>query len=523
MKKILCLIFVLMTLLMMQELSAYAEKAVFGASASGEIYIHISPNKDSYVLEIVPACTQMNLIKKEDTWGLVSINNKTGWVNLSFTRDSYDLAAEATGYDSVKNVATLSHLQKTVLYNLPSADEKAGSKEKYSVPAGTVLKIIRETASGWALVPMNKDYAWVQIENTASYKTETEQQVSDLGIYYVYTLSESKEGTKLYLQNRESSVLRVIPDCTKLTVRESNGDYLYTSYDGNNGWVRASDTTKSLADAQANTGTEVNEEYISEKTADIYNVPSDSEVDGAVVIGSIELGKRIFVQRITFDGWMLINHDGIIGWIPPESAVPILQEADTVVSVFDKFLKGYISGEKNTGAKMYASYDKKEIIVTMPECVEVGIIAEENGCCYVKSDYASGWVDKNYITNDYQTAVSTGLLDEKQEYVTIQKAYFMSLPAEAEMYNSKKLMEVKTGVEFTVIRIVTTDKTQWGYTEINGKKGWINLQSAEKKLSNVKNYIYVGALTLLAVLIVAVLLLIKILKKGKQSDEKEVL
>ena len=84
-------------------------------------------------------------------------------------------------------------------------------------------------------------------------------------------------------------------------------------------------------------------------------------------------------------------------------------------------------------------------------------------------------------------------------------------------------MEVKSGTEFTVIRIVTTDKIRWGYTEIDGEKGWINLQLAEKKLSYVKTVIYVSVPAFAAVLIAAVLLLIKKLKKGKQSDEKEVL
>ncbi len=522
MKKFLCLIFIAVSLIMLTAFSVSAEKTVFGASSSGEISIHISPEKESFVLEVVPSCTEMNLIKKEDTWGLVSIDNRTGWVNLSFTRDSYELAAEATGYDSVKNVATHSGLQKTVLYSLPSTEEKKGSEEKYSVPAGTVLKIVRETDSGWALVPMSGDYVWVQVENTVPYKTETEEQISNLGIYYVYTLSENKQGTNLYLQSRKSSVLRVIPDCTKLTVRETKGDYLYTSYDGINGWVKVSDTTKSLADAQANTGIEVNEEYVAEKTADIYNIPSDSQVDGAVVIGSIEVGKRMFVQRVTFNGWLLINHDGVIGWIPPESALPDAQETDNFADVFDEFIKGYISGEKNTGAKMYASWDKKELVTTIPECVEVEIIAEKNEFRYIRCGFASGWVDKKYLTSDYEEAVSVNPLEEKQGYVINQDAVLMSLPTENELCNSRKILDVKGGSRFTVTRIVTTGKDRWGYTEIDGKKGWINLQQSKKELSVMKKTTYtIVAISVTALIAVLLYYLVKKSKKEKQKNGQD--
>ena len=518
MKKFLSLICIMIAILMCSAVSASAEKAVYAASATGEVSIHISPDRESYVLEVVPSCKKMVLIRQEDTWGLVRINNKAGWVNMSFTRDKYKLAAEATGYDSVKNVSVKSESDTTILYSLPSTDERTRSEEKYTVPTGTVVKIVRETASGWALVRVSSDYAWVRIENTVPYKTETEEQISNIGIYYVYTRSAKNEGTKLYAKNNEASVLRTIPDCAKLTVREVKGSYIYTSYDGVNGWVKKTDTTSSLADAQSNAGTVVEEEFIMSAETNIYNVPSDEPAEGTVAIGKIGSNERIFVQRITFDGWMLINYDGVIGWISPESAQVVPDENVSTVEVLEEFLKGYMCGEKNTGVKLYGSPKNKDYTVTVPECIEVEIIAEEDGYYYVRSDYAAGWVDKKYISEDFEAAVSANLLEKNQFYVLEKDSSLMSLPTSSELCYSEVLLEVANGEKFTVSRIVTTGKSKWGYTEIDGKSGWIKLSMAKKTVSTTYMVVFI-AIIVLAVLVAGwlIYLLIKVILKRRKN------
>ena len=149
--------------------AALAAEYVYSASVEGEISLYISPDDESHVITKIPACSRLKLLETERTWGLVEFNNKAGWINLSFTRANYSKAAEATGNDFTKSVQVKAKDTKAVLYNVPSDDIRLGSSEKYSIPNNTVLKITRQTDSGWGLVSMHGKYAWIKMsENDKS-------------------------------------------------------------------------------------------------------------------------------------------------------------------------------------------------------------------------------------------------------------------------------------------------------------------------------------------------------------------
>jgi hypothetical protein len=82
---------------------------------------------------------------------------------------------------------------------------------------------------------MHGKYAWVKMDEVKSYDTQNDSD--KYGIYYVYTLSEKGEGVNLYSDKNGKTLSAVIPDCIKLTVRETHEQYAYVSYNGMNGKI----------------------------------------------------------------------------------------------------------------------------------------------------------------------------------------------------------------------------------------------------------------------------------------------
>ena len=479
MRKIICTI---ATLIIIFAMGSFAEAAdyVYSASVSGEVALHISPAENSYKIMDIPVCSKMKLLRTERTWGLIEFKNKCGWINLSFTRDSYDNAAEASGNDDVKNVKISTEEKKASLYNIPSLSQGAGSVEKYAVPNDTVLKITRVTRSGWGLASMNGKYAWIQMKNTAAYENSNKKADDEYGIYYVYVLSDKGKGAELYSEPGRGSLHAVIPDCTKLTVREKKKNYAYVSYDGINGWIDIAFTTQSLSNAQSNAGVEVNAEYEitppeSEDVVNMLSVPSDNPADGGYVVGSIERGTAVFVLRSTLSGWNLVNYNGALGWLPPESAVPAeFQEVDVIETLSEK-RKGFVSTFEKKGVELYPEIGTEEAIATIPECIELEVVARKEGYEYVYCDYASGWIEKDQLTDSYENVLMENQDQKKQAYITSRETVLMSLPTNSELCHSEEIMLITPNTYFTVLKTVSTGKSKWGFVKIGESQGWVKL------------------------------------------------
>jgi|GEM_PF-1973392 len=528
MKKILSLFFMLI-IVMGASHAAYAADYVYSASVDGELSLHISPDEKSYKITSVPACSKMKIIKKERTWGLVVFNKKSGWINLSFTRNSYNDAAEATGNSSTKNTEIVVKGEQVNLYSVPSDSEKLGSKIKYTVPKGLVLRIKRETPSGWGLVTMNGKYAWVQMKDTQSYEKE-DAQLQQFTIYYVYALSKGGEGLSLWDKAGGTNLCAVIPDCTKLTVREEKGNFGYVSYDGINGWIDLRYTSTSLENAQMNAGTSVNVEYeikLQEDadSVDIFSVPSFNPSDGAVVTGSVKESEIVYILRTTLSGWGLINYNGVLGWLPPESAVVSEQVAENTITVLDKQNTGYAAVKGKNAVELYSDGEGKTVVAKLPQCVRVNIIAHQNGYDYVYCDYASGWALSNEIAASYDEAVQINAKDKKSGYVTMQETAFISVPTYSELCCPEEIALLSENVYFEIVGQVVLQEKTWGLAQIDGKWGWINLEHAHSSMINVQLLIVI--LAVIAVILIAVVVVLYVLKKkkaikGKKTNEKEI-
>lgn len=524
MKKTVCILSVLLMLLLFSG-AASAEKNLYSVSVEGEISLYISPDDESYVVTKIPACSKLKLLETQRTWGLVEFENKAGWINLSFTRSNYSKAAEATGNDFSRSVQVKAESGRASLYNVPSEEEHLGSKVKYNIPNGTVLKITRETKSGWGLVSMNGKYAWIKMGNTEPYHSETD--ADQYGIYYVYVLSEDGMGLELWDSEKTKNLCAIIPDCIKLTVRETKGNYAYVSYDAINGWIDLRQTTQSLSNAQSNAGVEVSAEYIvtpkeENESVDILSVPSDKPCDGGNVVASLEKNESVFVLRSTMGGWSLVNSDGTLGWIPPEnlSKAEIETEED-ITDVYEKAEKGFVATVEGAGVKLYSDISCKTEIATVPEAVMVNIVAEKSGYKYVSCDYAAGWAKDIPVESTYESALEKYGSEKLEFYVTERETELMSLPTGNELCGSVVLAVVPEGQYFEVLRVAETGKAKWLLAEIDGKTGWIKMSHADKaKLS----LIMILVIILIAALILAVVALAvhMIRKKSLKKSKKEV-
>ena len=499
---------ILFIILLLIAPSALAKESLYTASVSGEVSMHISPDEESYVIIDVPACSKLNLIAKERTWGLVEFDNKCGWINISYTRSSYSQAALASGKDAEQKVKVVSEKNPVPLYSVPSDEESLGSKIKYTVINDQILEIVRETPSGWGLVRVNqKKYAWIKMVNTAEFGDEFD--ATQYGaIEYVYVLSKDGKGVDLWESpNRDNSLL-IIPDCIRLTVREKKGGYAFVAHNGVNGWIDYSCTTESLSNAQNSTGTALNAEYIvtprSTEGARVLNIPSDRPEDGAVEVSVIGRDESVFVQRTTVTGWCLVNHNGELGWISSDDLTRSEGEKTEITEVLSSPAEGYVSTKNGTGMKLYATLSSEFETATVPECVKVTVIAEKDGYEYVINDYAAGWAEKGQLKKTYADAINRGKPESGQGYVAEKDLGVMSLPTYNEQCQSVELAQITKKTTFNVTKIVKTGKHSWGLTEFGGIVGWADLSNAERTQITAKDILLVTGV-IFSIIILALL------------------
>ena len=518
MKKI--ILFLITVLLLFPAQAALADTTLYAAAASGELALHISPDESSYVITKIPACSKLRLVETRDTWGRVVFRRKSGWINLSFTAESYSLAANNTGFDFVKNVTVSSKHGKTSLHNVPSADELLGSKVKYTVPNDTVLNVTRKTKNGWGLVTMNKKHAWVRMSDTKEYGANPETNVSEYGIYYVYALSDGGRGINLTDAPGGSGVYAVIPDCTKLTVRNKEKNFGYTSYNGLNGWINLRETASSLANAQSNAGKAVNMEYTvvsPEKNVKLYSIPSDADTDSGNVVGSVKNGEAVFILRKTDSGWGLVNYHGVYGWLSPMVIAEKEQTEKQIIQTHDPY-EVYVATQKGKGLQLLTSADGNgKKCATVPETVKLTAIAGHNGYSYVSCDYAAGWVilDGNTVP-DYDSAVS--IKSKKGFYCRIKhETELKNLPTYSELCGSTDYYLLPLTTPLYITRVVTTGGRKWGYAEYNGTYGWVNLNCTRKTVSPVLEKLIFAAAA--ALIIAAAVIIHRIIKNKRKKQE----
>lgn len=527
MKKLTGFIVVIITLFLLCG-GADAANFKYASSPEGEISLHMTPSDTGFVIMKIPACSELEIIKTERTWALVSFRNKVGWINLSFTRSSYLEAAEATGNDMESSVQVSAKSGQATLYNIPSEDVSLGSKEKYQIPNDTVIEIKRQLSSGWGLVSMPKEYAWIKMDAVKPFDTHNESEM--YGIYYVYTLSEKGEGVNLFVDEYGQNLCAVIPDCVKLTVQETSNGYARVAYDGTEGWINLENTTQSLLNAQSNAGEKVNEEYIVKEPAEgstvsVYSVPSENPVDGGGVVGTVKKGESVYVLRVTQSGWCLINCDGQLGWLPPESV-----EEETYLhyshnydnlKIVDSEKFSYIATKQGKGIRVYTEPGSARNVSFIPETAKIRVLAEENGYKYVCSDFAAGWVEDVSSFETREEALSLYLNKNKKAYITKKDTLLMKVPLEEQVGENIVLMTIPKGKRILAKRTVTSGKTKWLLVEIDGKCGWINKNDVQQE-----DFLIMLCLAILAGILamgtVIVLFLRKLKKKIKKNKEKEV-
>ena len=166
-------------------------------------------------------------------WGYTCYNGHYGWANLAHlkkwtapvtpTADSYYVMVYNTEREGLA---------------LKAAPDINAARYQM-IPEDVVLSIDSVSSNGWGHTTFNGFSGWVALRYTriiGGYPTAAPTWGWITPKYYkVY----NTEGEGLELRNKatvESSSFGAVPEGTSLYVQAVNGDWAYTSYNGNNGW-----------------------------------------------------------------------------------------------------------------------------------------------------------------------------------------------------------------------------------------------------------------------------------------------
>lgn len=525
MKKIICIFFILAIFF---QLPVYAEESdvIYTASVDGVCSLYISPSHDSYEVIKVPACAKIGLIDTDGTWNLVEYKNYVGWINSCYTRSTYSNAVKATGFDEKKTLQVDTGKNTARMYSelpVPGEDNRG---EGIALPDGTILEMLRKIPSGWGLVAVNNKYMWIDTAYTHIYEGEVDEK--QYGPYFVYVFSPEGSGVNLWEVPNSDNSLAMIPDCTQLIARETEGNYIYVSYKGMNGWVEADCTEESLFNAQMKSGSEVMKEAAVKSVAsgdeiELLSAPSyDSDV-AASVLATVEEDDDVFILRTVPSGWTLVLADGILGWLPPGSTrEKPMADKKTSVTIYENPQTGFVATSEGEGIVLYSDpVDGIETSV-IPETVSIEIVAEKNGYKYVRCEYGSGWSENPKIVPHYKESLTKYTNDAETPYIINQDTFLMSLPAKKGSYGSKGITKVKANVKVTPLRIVESSDNEWALVEIDETLGWINLSHMDSTAFPVLEVILAGAVMIVVLIIFSVWVKRKKTKKRKETEtEKE--
>lgn len=523
MKKIVCMFFLLA---MFFYLPAYAEETeyIYTASVDGVCSIYISPSVNSYELMQVPACSKTELLKTDGTWNQIKYKNNVGWINSLYTRSSYKNAAMVTGFDEKKTIQVYTGENTARMYKVPLGAASGNDNEGVALPDGTILEMLRKTPSGWGLVSVNNEYMWIDTAYTRAFEGKVDEK--QYGPYYVYITSDDGNGADMWESPEKEKSLAVIPVCTKLMAREAEGDYIYVSYKGMNGWVETAHTEVSLFNAQMKSGIEVMKECVIDSAVygddiQILSAPSYDEDVAASVLGTVEEEDSVLILRTIHGEWNLVFANGILGWLPPESIIdnPIPDEKVSV-TVYENPKAGFVSTSDGNGIILFSDVVDSIETGVIPETVNVWIIAEKNGYKYVCCEYGAGWTENAEITSDYETALTKYATDTEPPYIINQDTYLMSIPAEKGFYGSKGIIPVKKNLKVTPLRIVETSDSEWALAEIDGTLGWIDLSHMDSTEFPLWEVLWAAAAIVVVLLAFSVWIKRKRAKKTQESRGK---
>jgi len=524
MKRIISVLFFL-TIIFCTPLIIKAAETLYTASVEGEIPLYIEPSTESYEVIKVPACSVATVLEKSGTWCLVVCENKTGWINMSYTRTGYKQAAEVSGLDSKRLIEVSSESGSTLLRKTPYDTEIQAEGEQF-VPNGTVLEISRETANGWGLVTIKDSYMWIKLGETKDYIKSVD--VDKYELRTVYVLSPDGKGITMWEDATENKACAVIPDCTGLIVREESEGHVYVTYGGKNGWINSEYTVSSLFNAQIQAGEEVKKSYKIDSSAygnevDLLSVPSYKDEAGGRVLCSVKSNSIVYVLRKVKGDWYLVQHKEFLGWLPPGSLIEeSVEEGDKNIVVYEEPKEGYIATSKGKGLKLFAKASGGGTLAYLPETAYVKVLAEKDDYKYVICDYASGWTTGVELKGSMEDAMKISIDNDCGEYELRHPATIMSMPTNEKALGSREICKAEKGKVLKILRFVYTADERWALVEYEGNMGWINISVDNKMDFTAVMLLVTGSVLLLILIAVFVIIRKKRAKKSVVEANKKI-
>lgn len=311
-----------------------------------------------------------------------------------------------------------------------------------SIPSNALVSVTK-VSGAWGYTTYNNKSGYIRL----SYST----RVGDLPSSILYTVGQYKTTGDLNMRSSAStagSIVQVIPKGASLSVTSISGSWGYTTYNGKSGYINLFYATRT-GDLPYETGV-----YKTTGDLNMRDAPSAS----GNLIATLPGGTTVNVTKIT-NGWGYITYNGKNGYINLSYATRTgdLPTAPYPVGVY----------ETTSDINMRATGSVSGTLVdTIPIDTTIFVTyVTETGWGLTSYNGNEGYINLYYAKYAGELPASA---DCKPGVYTNKTDINMR---SCSSYLSDIVCVIPANTTFTVTKV----SSGWGYTEYNGKTGWVNL------------------------------------------------
>lgn len=397
-------------------------------------------------------------------------------------------------------------------YDGKTGDSSGNEINVLDYSRGSWYGILRYTGSG----------STASAVTTATATAATTTSSGQTGVYKVNANLNLRSGN-----STSTSILTTIPKGNSVTVTQISNGWGKTTYNGKTGWIylsyasRTGDaastatttkaTTKTTAAATTAAATTQGTAY---KTTANLNLRSGNSTSTSILT-SIPKGTSVTVTQ-TSGNWGKTTYSGKTGWICLDYASKTGNATSASATTAAKTTTTTAAASKGTiyktNGSMYlrsANNKTSSVLTVVPKGTSVTVTEIKNNWGKISYGGKTGWMSLKYSTKTGSTtaaattakasttAATTAAKTTTAKTTSASKATTSSTTSKTEsyIYQLTSNVNMRTGGSISASKIrvlprgttvnITEIKNNWGKFSYDGKTGWISLQYASKKGTNV--------------------------------------
>ena len=364
--------------------------------------------------------------------------------SLSLIFGSMTAFAAYTPYQA--QIYGIGYYDELVIRSQPDSN----SQREGGLSDGNIVTITQISSNGWGYINQGGCEGWINLQWTKIYGSYTADQPSYGYItptyYTVY--GTGYEGLELRVSPTvNSSTFGPIPNGTTVLVQAIQGDWAYTSYNGNNGWANIAHLAAQTFQATVyDTGTEglALKAYADVNASRYLYIPN---------------GAAVTIDCVSTNGWGHTNYNGYSGWISLRYT--------KVSGSYEATVPGYgyitptfyiVTDTENEGLELRTTASvESSTFGPIPSNTIVLAEAIINDWAYVSYNGHKGWANTKYLA---KTTVQSTVYNTDGEG--------LALKASADG-SSQRYCLIPDGTVLNISQVTNG----WGYTSYNGQQGWV--------------------------------------------------